>query len=907
MSAQHTGHALTRKDQWLRIRQEPEQQHTNGNSNRLSSIRTSKFRISNIRISNISSTPAVIFYTRVEIEAYGKYPALYCTPLNCLNFTNNLSGTISEDNGGKTLTATFMLDRLVNRSDDGQKWFSKYKYDRSPELVLFTDCIMRTYVVPQSPACSFNYTVSDGFTITCDVHGVYPKAGSTWLHFINNEKQSNLQLQAKHEAYTQAGLTMYKSKFKTQINGEAKAMPGQHTIKVTVYPDVPFVNQEKRRMASVRTTVEFSISVPNQPPLFYNGNRWDIIQDRLTVNSGHTITLVCKAEGGDPPLYDIRISCTNTVQDSSGRNTWSSPGQQVSAALPISQAMDQKICYCSANHVSGQYRKQAYVTLNVLHAAEVVSFTINGQKRDIEASESETITFRCSARGNPKPNLVLFQSYSDGSKSDTLSRTFGDDIDFNIFKASCDTSGTYVCEAKNNLSIESSERTVSVRAKCRPQPCSESYGDREFSVLPDTQAEVTLCIFAYPQPHSDIRLRRMGGNNFENSLFNTKFVYTDAIKSKGNVMINMTVSIAKRSNYTLLLYQTNAWYKIPFSLVPYQKPSCPKTLNIEQVGSTFVVLSWIPAPDRGISQTFTVSQLDPEGVVLDSEEVENIENPHNIVHNITNLDPGSEFRFSLSVKNVQGITDCPQLMVNVKTPALDGSSDRSVYYSLIAIPSVIAVTLAIVLCIVIVKRKKGITKPQRQSLTVSQNSPLTLEDNQKRRKTSESVLSPVYHSANSRTELLMPARDVGYIEMRARNYDKQVKDQLNVSIPNIHVENTDRTPQTSTRGDDSGYVRCDKHFQDQSNDAVDNMNGESGIMKGEHKGKNNVGGGIECKHQTAINDNCTGSSREKCADTIVKHQCAHTTSNKEYANAVAYTQFTNARDNKEYANAISFT
>ncbi|GFO04834.1 hypothetical protein PoB_003133900 [Plakobranchus ocellatus] len=37
MSAQHTGHALTRKDQWLRIRQEPEQQHTNGNnSNRLS-------------------------------------------------------------------------------------------------------------------------------------------------------------------------------------------------------------------------------------------------------------------------------------------------------------------------------------------------------------------------------------------------------------------------------------------------------------------------------------------------------------------------------------------------------------------------------------------------------------------------------------------------------------------------------------------------------------------------------------------------------------------------------------------------------------------------------------------------------------------------------------------------------
>ncbi|GFN76901.1 cytochrome p450 2f2 [Plakobranchus ocellatus] len=38
MSAQHTGHALTRKDQWLRIRLELEQQHTDGN-NRISSNR----------------------------------------------------------------------------------------------------------------------------------------------------------------------------------------------------------------------------------------------------------------------------------------------------------------------------------------------------------------------------------------------------------------------------------------------------------------------------------------------------------------------------------------------------------------------------------------------------------------------------------------------------------------------------------------------------------------------------------------------------------------------------------------------------------------------------------------------------------------------------------------------------
>ncbi|GFN90176.1 hypothetical protein PoB_001668200, partial [Plakobranchus ocellatus] len=56
MPAQHTGHALTRKDQWLRIHQEPEQQHTNGrNSKRLSNTTISNIRISKIRISNIGS------------------------------------------------------------------------------------------------------------------------------------------------------------------------------------------------------------------------------------------------------------------------------------------------------------------------------------------------------------------------------------------------------------------------------------------------------------------------------------------------------------------------------------------------------------------------------------------------------------------------------------------------------------------------------------------------------------------------------------------------------------------------------------------------------------------------------------------------------------------------------------
>ncbi|GFN91923.1 hemicentin-1-like [Plakobranchus ocellatus] len=945
-------------------------------------------------------------FENAQIAAYGKYPALVCTHLNCARFFDNLSGNTSEDNGGNTLTATFMLDRPVNRSDDGQKWSSKYKYERSSEFVLFADCIMRTYVVPQSLTCSSNYTTSNGFTITCDVHGVYPKAKSIWVHFINSFQQSSPQIQAQHEAYTEARLPMFKSKFTMQINGEAKTRPGKQTIEVTVYPDVPFLNMEKRLTASLRKTIEVHISVPNQSPVFYNGSGLDVIQDMLTVNSGQTITLVCKAGGGYPPLYDIRISCNDTVRDSSGKNTWSSPGQQVSVVLPISLAMDQKMCYCSANHVSGQYKKKAHVTLNVWHAAGVVSFTKNGQKGEFEASENETIKLRCSALGNPKPKIILFQSHSDGRKSSILRQTFGNVIEFNISQGSCDKSGTYVCAAKNILSTETSERRVDVRVKCRPHPCSESDYNREFSVVPNTHTEVTLCVFSNPQPNNYIILRSIRATNFSKTLFHARFVYTDPVKSKGNIMVNMSESIVKFGNFIVILYQTGTWYYIPFSLVPYQKPSCPPSLNIDYAGSSFVVLSWTPAPDRGISQTFIVSQTDAEGIIVKMTDVEDIGDPqmfHNITglipvseywfnlsvkniegvtdcpqlvanatthalplyqkplcpesleiaqignsfvvlswtpapdrgisqtfivsqidaediivkmtdvedigdpqmfHNITSLDPGNECRFSLSVKNVAGITDCPRLKIDVKTPVFDGSYDNSVYHGLVWL-GVTVFTLAMVLCIVIVKKKKWKMKPQRQclSLNCNQNSPITLENDKKRRKAIETNLSPAYHSTNTKTELLMPAKDFGYIEMRAS------RGHLNVSITNIHVESTDRTAQTSS-GDDAGYiemrdVRGDIHFQNQSNDAVDNICGESEIMKGEHKGKNIAGWGIDCKHQASINDSYTGSSRKKCADTIVKQQCADTTSNEEYA--VAYTQLTNARDNKEYINAIAHT
>ncbi|GFN96915.1 hypothetical protein PoB_002342100 [Plakobranchus ocellatus] len=66
MSAEHTGHALTRKDQWLRIRQKPEQQHMNGN-NRISSKRSYQTAVSTRTATTGSAAIGRITqYARVE-------------------------------------------------------------------------------------------------------------------------------------------------------------------------------------------------------------------------------------------------------------------------------------------------------------------------------------------------------------------------------------------------------------------------------------------------------------------------------------------------------------------------------------------------------------------------------------------------------------------------------------------------------------------------------------------------------------------------------------------------------------------------------------------------------------------------------------------------------------------------
>ena len=598
---------------------------------------------------------------RFEIPNDMASPAVQCNPrsTSCVSFLDKTSGTMSKENEMWKTTVT--TERLTSRDDDGLQWSCSPEFEQPYPSLLTASCTMHTFVIPQSVECTQSMSPSSGVSVECNVRDVFPQAKSVWTHFVDDKKQPDLQPNTQHKIHnSQDRNPLYDSKLTQMFTA-----PGEHKIEITICPNVPFITDAARLKASTQRIVEFTISVPDQPPVFSTENALDITRGLLTVVEDRTVVLVCEVDGGSPRVSTTSIQCDGRhVRDSSGKTERSAAGTKVSVELNITLAMDQKICICRAQHVTQEYKKEASITLNVPHAAMIDSFTVNSRSHEVVVNENNKVTFRCSVQGNPIPQLHLYKIESDGKTQTTLQKTIDTRITHDICTASCDMSGTYVCSAENSLSTETSEQRVNVRVRCPPQPCSQRVSDREFSIVPNTAFSFTMCVFAYPRPHRDIRISIKGGPNLNGNDYSVQFDRTNAIETKGLFVVNMSSPVTKLGNYTIKLYQSS-WHDVDFSLVPYQKPSCPDSLNT-LVSSRFVTLSWQPASDRGIPQAFSVSTINSKGDVFETPDI-TAERETIISHNATDLLPCSNYMFKLAVKNELGITECPHLTVTVTT------------------------------------------------------------------------------------------------------------------------------------------------------------------------------------------------------------------------------------------------
>ena len=644
-----------------------------------------------------------------EIEINGmKSPSVLCRLGRCIEYENNTKAMLSnKTNQWKT---TVEVNRQASRSDDGVKWSCSAEFERTSASYLSARCTRHTFVTPKYLDCKKSISVRNGVSVTCDVLGVFPTAGSIWSLSVNGNLNRELEPHKNHTSYTtKDGLQLFNTKFTKMF-----ADPGQHKLKIIVYANFPSFNNEEKHKAHIfkEQTVEFDISVPDKPPVFLRKNG-DELGIRLAATVSETVTLVCRVNGGNPQVYETSVECdSRDVKDVSGETSWKGDGQEVSFELKITKAMDQKVCKCKAKHVSKQYLKEAILTINVEHAAEIVNFKVmNEVSNEVEVNVSKRVSFRCDARSNPPPEMRLYKLDSEDKTQKHLKNVNASKyISFDIAKATCDTSGTYVCTAANKLNTKITEVRVDLRVRCPPQPCSNREGSTEFSITPGKAFNFRLCMFVYPEPNPDKRISPKKEKNLNKKDYKIVLEYIDTLKTKAYAVVNMSASVTKLGNYTIKLYQSK-WHYIDFSLVPNQKPTCPASFNSKLIGSRFITLTWQPASDRGIPQTFTVKTIDKTGNILDNNDIEG-DGDRVMSYNVTNLDPFSVYKFQLGVTNAEGVTECPHQTINVTTQALpvsNGSSDKGVDRTVVGAVVAISVILVIiiVLALVFVKRKRG--------------------------------------------------------------------------------------------------------------------------------------------------------------------------------------------------------
>ncbi|GFR91461.1 hemicentin-1-like protein [Elysia marginata] len=622
----------------------------------------------------------------------------------------NISGNIYEERTSGLLTTEVIMDRAVTRKDNGIQLSCWYKFDNTPDNLLESLCKIQTYKLPHTVNCSYNYPRSGGILLMCETTGGYPKFTSIW----RKDGQVLGPRQGMHKEETEGETLYYNSKFKWRFN---QLSEGKHNFLVSMYPNINYANKEDKLKAIIIKTITFSISLPDNPPRFFVKNGQALTQGILTLTEDQTVTIVCEINEGVPQIRRTFVQCDGKyIKDTSGKTSWSNAGQRVRIELLVKRSMDQKTCTCSGYHVSNEYKKTVSVTLNVKHAADIVSFRSNRRSQNtVQVYERTQVSLACSAHGNPQPKLRIFRQGSNGKILQTLKETSGSSITVNIAEASCDTSGKYVCTAENSLSKNMSKREVNLRVRCSPQPCSQLYSDREFSIIPGTMTSFKICLFTYPEVNPAVRVKPKDKASLDKNSYSAKFE-SNAIETKGQVVVNMSSLVTEIGRYKIQLLQQSKWYDIDFSLVRFQKPHCPESLDNVLVGNRFVIFTWQPASDRGLPQTFIMKTLNNQGQVLDRQNI--ADNRHKeMSHNFTNLLPGSDYKFSLNVKNAQGTTECPHLMTNVTTVALPISAgntdDRNT--GVVAGTTVglfIVLLVIIILVIVFLRRRRKNKQPK---------------------------------------------------------------------------------------------------------------------------------------------------------------------------------------------------
>ncbi|CAL1534674.1 unnamed protein product [Lymnaea stagnalis] len=609
---------------------------------------------------------------RLECYQYGGVPRVYNISIVCdMSKTHEPYSGYSEGNHGIWIK--------VNRAWD-QTTCTCYTHHISTPNHFKKSMKIFAISPPKKLTCDYTFLGATTAQVTCTTTRVYPKAECK-THLRNSKSSKLVHHPSEHQPTLESGYFTTKCLSSFVLTNQLN-----YDVDVEMYPYLNNYNTYKTpAMKSARVLV--TVEPPKQAPSLkiLNG---DLVGDALTVRDGDHITVHCSVTGGRPSVIRTQIDC--------GWRLYTNNGASATFSLRVNFSMHQRVCTCSARHVSEMYHLTTAFSLNVQTQTVINSLQFLPPPGHMtnEYTPGSQLTLWCNGTGNPKPKSDLIYvkesrqlDHADAKASQKTIRYYLK----HSMTAICNNTGAYRCSVSNHLNTIESSQEIELKVNCRIHHCSSSDDLPGFGVQVGEDIHIILCVIAYQTPikitlHADaLEFSGNGSAEADARNYTVRFTDTDRTLSRGLVNVTMhNMAVGDLGMYSLRLtlppHGPVEESILNFTLYAKGRPLCPYNLTLINQSHDNAILTWIPGFDGGLPQTFVIvlttpNSSTPSPGLDDSVVVAHVPQTKNdfMEYNLTDLSNRTHSVVHVQPENAEGARQCPD--ANIALTQSAGSRD----------------------------------------------------------------------------------------------------------------------------------------------------------------------------------------------------------------------------------------
>ncbi|GFO36320.1 cell adhesion molecule, partial [Plakobranchus ocellatus] len=309
---------------------------------------------------------------------------------------------------------------------------------------------------------------------------------------------------------------------------------GIYSVNCTVSNNITGKTQQKG------ISLTFRKPPPLPPKITIKGETFQgvIALNRITLAARYSGDMTCRVEGGHPEAHTTQLTCGSLIAS----------GEENVATLTfqdgqLNKDMDGTECKCTSQHVAGcYYDKETSLTLDVTYPPEV-KFTHNSSSS--EFNEGDTLTFTCTAQGNPAPNLTITRKRTNQQLASIERNLKTAELNHTVNPLDCLDTDVYVCTSESNRGVTTNE--TSIKVKCPQKLASNTIQPEAVEVVINETAELGLEIYGYPIPQLLTLMRTRDRTNLTGS---AGYLMEYSPHQAPFGVINVTISDVGEEDYT---------------------------------------------------------------------------------------------------------------------------------------------------------------------------------------------------------------------------------------------------------------------------------------------------------------------------------------------------------------------